>query len=96
MHGSLRGGTGRPKSVSEDHDPRDDSDAELLAFLFSLVIGDMGPAWTIDEVLSLTYPRILWLQHGGKFPKAAVATNEGAALKMLQQYAQERGIPLDA
>lgn len=68
----------------------------MLAFLFSLVKGEMGMAWTIDEALDLTYPRIAWLQHNGRFPKGAVATDEGAALSMLKQYAQEQGIPFDA
>ncbi len=56
----------------------------------------MGPAWTIDEVLGLTFPRIVWLQHGGKFPRGDVATTEEAALKMLKRYAAEQGIPFDA
>lgn len=56
----------------------------------------MGPSWTIDEALDLTFPRLIWLQNKGKFPKAAVASDEVEAMRMLRQYAQEQGIPFDA
>lgn len=89
-------GRWRPKSLNDpSDDDEDDTDGPVLEYMYSLVMGEFGPAWTIETVLDLTYPQMAFLANKGKLGTNRVERSLEGAMSMLRREAKRQGIEFD-